>query len=346
MPPPTDFETYDLGDLPLASGGTLPEARLAYKTFGTLNAERSNAVLFPTWFSGYHTDNEWLVGPGKTLDPSHYFIIMPNQLGNGLSSSPSNTSGPRGGADFPPLSFRDQIAAQHAFVTQQFGITELALVVGSSMGAAQTFQWAVSHSDMVARAAPICGSPKTSEHNQVFLASLRAALTADQTFADGHYDPADPPVAGLRAFARIYAGWGLSQAFYWQQAYQDLGFSTLEEFLTDFWEAFFLDGRDPNNLLSMLEVWATGDIGETSGFAGDTEAALRSIRCPLIDLPCRTDLYFPPEDEQHWAQFIPNGEVRVVPTIYGHFGGLGFDPDAITFIDQALAELMTRQTSA
>lgn len=342
MPPPTDFETFELGDLRLAGGTTLPGAQLAYQTFGALNADKSNAVLFPTWFSAYHTENEWLIGEGKTLDPEHYFIIMPNQLGNGLSSSPSNTPDPFGGPDFPVLSFRDQIAAQHAFITAHFGITELALVLGSSMGAAQTYQWAVSHPEMVARAAPICGSPKTSEHNQVFLASLRAALTADQDFAGGRYDPDEPPVAGLRAFARIYAGWGLSQAFYWQQSYRDLGSSDLEEFLTGFWEAFFFDGRDPNNLLAMLQVWNAGDVGRTPGFDGDTEAALRSVRCPLIDMPCRTDLYFPPEDEQHWAQFVPHGEVRVIPSIYGHFAGLGYDPDAAAFIDRGLAELMAR----
>lgn len=342
MPPPTDFDTFALGDLLLTGGATLPAATLAYKTFGTLNADKSNAVLFPTWYSAYHTENEWLIGKDKTLDPERYFVIMPNQLGNGLSSSPSNMPVPFGGADFPALSFRDQIAAQHKLVTEYFGISELALVLGSSMGAAQTYQWAVSHPDMVARAAPICGSPKTSEHNQVFLASLRAALSADQTFAGGRYDPDKLPTAGLRAFARVYAGWGFSQAFYWQQAYQNLGFSSLAEFLTDFWEAFFLDGRDPNNLLSMLEVWKAGDVGQTPGFDGDTVGALRSIRCPLIDMPCRTDLYFPPEDEQYWAQFVAHGEVRVVPSIYGHFAGLGYDPEANGFIDETLAELMTR----
>src|SRR5699024_490634 len=151
-----------------------------------------------------------------------------------------------------------------------------------------------------------------------------------------------PPYAGLRAFARIYAGWGLSQAFYWQQVYQNLGFATLEDFLTGFWEGFFLDDRDPNNLLSMIQVWSAGDVGLTAGFDGDTNAALRSIRCPLIDMPCRTDLYFPPEDEQHWVQFVPHGEVRIIPSIYGHFAGLGYDPGAVSFIDQALGELMTR----
>lgn len=94
----------------------------------------------------------------------------------------------------------------------------------------------------------------------------------------------------------------------------------------------------------MVEIWDAGDDGQTEGFNGDTEAALRSIRCPLIDMTCRTDLYFPPEDEQHWAQFIPHAEVRVVPSIYGHFAGLGADPHAVEFNDQALHDddLLTR----
>ncbi len=82
------------------------------------------------------------------------------------------------------------------------------------MGAGQTYQWAVSHPEMVKRAALIVGSGRTSEHNQVFIKSLRAALTLDPAFRRGEYSRDARPTAGMRAFARIYAGWGLSQAFY------------------------------------------------------------------------------------------------------------------------------------
>ena len=99
----------------------------------------------------------------------------------------------------------------------------------------------------------------------------------------------------MRAFARIYAGWGLSQAFYWERAYRDMGHSSLEDFLVGFWEGFWLDeDRDPNNLLAMLWTWEHGDVGRTPGFDGDTEAALRSIRCPVVAMPARTDLYSRP----------------------------------------------------
>ena len=96
-------------------------AKLAYKTFGELNADKSNAIVYPTWYSGCHWDNEWLIGEGMALDPAKYFIIVPNMLGNGLSSSPSNTPPPYDRARFPSVTFYDQVAAQHKLVTERSG---------------------------------------------------------------------------------------------------------------------------------------------------------------------------------------------------------------------------------
>jgi homoserine O-acetyltransferase len=345
VPAPTDFELFDLGDLHLQSGATLRGAQLAYKTHGRLNEDRSNVIVHPTWFSAWHDANEWSIGPGKACDPDVHFIVVPNQLNNGLSTSPSNTPQPFDGPHFPAITFYDQVEAQHRLLTQKWGIESVELVLGSSMGAGQTYQWAVSHPEMVKRAAPIVGSSRTSEHNQVFLKSLRATLTLDPAFRGGEYSHDARPTAGMRAFARIYAGWGLSQAFYWEREYRDMGYSSLEDFLVGFWEGFWLDeDRDPNNLLAMLWTWENGDVGKTPGFDGDTEAALRSIRCPLVAMPARTDLYFPPEDEQWASQFIPQGEVRVIDTTWGHFGGLGLNPHDNEFIDQTLEELLSRES--
>jgi homoserine O-acetyltransferase/O-succinyltransferase len=335
---PMDYEIFDLGDVVLQGGATLRDAKLAYKTYGELNADKNNAIVYPTWYSGRHWDNEWLIGEGMALDPANYFIIVPNMLGNGLSSSPSNTPPPYDKARFPDVTFYDQVQQQHRLVTEKFGIEKLPLVTGWSMGAGQTYQWAVSFPDMVERACPFCGSSKTSEHNIVFLEGVKGALTADAVFNYGWYD--EKPVKGLRAAARVYAGWGFSQAFYWDRVYTQMGYSSLEDFLVGFWEGFFLDRRDPNNLLTMLWTWQNGNIGDTPGFDGDQVKALQSIKAKTIVLPAEKDLYFPPEDEEFAVQYIPNGELRVIPGVWGHFAGGGVNDVDTKFIDDVLKELL------
>jgi homoserine O-acetyltransferase len=333
-----DYEIFDLGDVTLQGGATLRDAKLAYKTYGELNGDKSNAIVYPTWYSGRHWDNEWLIGQGMALDPANYFIIVPNMLGNGLSSSASNTPPPYDKARFPNVTFYDQVQQQHRLVTERFGIETLPLVTGWSMGAGQTYQWAVSFPDMVQRACPFCGSSKTSEHNIVFLEGVKVALTADDAFQGGWYE--EKPVKGLRAAARVYAGWGFSQAFYWDRVYTEMGYSDLEDFLVAFWEGFFLDRRDPNNLLTMLWTWQKGDIGKTPGFDGDHVKALKSIKAKTIALPAQKDLYFPPEDEEYAVSHIPNAELRVIPGVWGHFAGGGANPVDIKYIDDVLKELL------
>ena len=244
-----DYEIFELGDVVLQRGATLRGAKLAYKTYGTLNADKSNVIVYPTWYSGQHYDNEWLIGPGMALDPAKYFIIVPNMLGNGLSSSPSNTPEPYNLSRFPNVTLYDNVTLQHRLVTEKFGIEHIALVVGWSMGAQQTNQWGCLYPDMVRRIAPFCGSAKTAPHNIVFLEGVKAALTADAAWNGGWYTT--PPSKGLRAVGRVYAGWGLSQPFYMQQLWRELGFSSLEDFLVGYWEGFFLK-KDANNLLAML----------------------------------------------------------------------------------------------
>ena len=96
--------------------------KLAYKTFGTLSPAKDNAIVYPTWYSGQHTENEWLIGPGKALDPDKYFIIIPNMFGNGLSSSPSNTPAPWNGPRFPNVTAYDNVRVQHRLRDRDFGI--------------------------------------------------------------------------------------------------------------------------------------------------------------------------------------------------------------------------------
>ena len=335
-----DYETFELGDITLQSGTILPGAQIAYKTFGTLNAARDNAIVYPTWYSGQHTENEWLIGAGKALDPEKYFIIIPNMFGNGLSTSPSNAKSPRERGNFPGITLYDNVRQQHRLVTERFGIETLALVVGWSMGAQQTYQWAALYPDMVQRIAPFCGSAKTSRHNFVFLEGIKAALTTDVAWAGGWYET--PPEKGLRAMARVYAGWGFSQAFYRQKLDLSLGFASLEDFLVGFWENLFLS-RDAGNLMAMLWTWQNGDISANELYHGDFERALGAISAKAIVMPGQTDLYFPPEDNAYEVAHMPHAEFRPIPSVWGHCAGcMGINPADGKFIDDALKELLAR----
>ena len=334
-----DYEVFDLGDLTLQSGATLRDCKLAYKTFGKLNAAKDNVIVYPTWYSGQHYDNEWLVGKGMALDPDKYFIIIPNMLGNGLSSSPSNNPEPYNGPRFPTVTAFDNVKAQHRLVTEKLGIKHIRLVVGWSMGALQTFQWGATYPDMMDLIAPFCGSAKCSRHNFVFLEGVKAALTADAAWNEGWYEA--KPARGLRAAARVYAGWGFSQTFYRQNLdMEKLGYSSLEDFLISFWEGFFLP-KDANNLLTMLWTWQHGDISDNDTYDGDFKAALGAIKAKAYVMPGQTDLYFPPEDSQFEVENMPNATFVPIPSVWGHFaGGPGTNPDDVRFLDGKLKELL------
>ena len=334
----TEYETFELGDVLLQSGMTLRNAKLAYKTFGTLNADKSNAIVFPTWYSSFISENEWLIGEGMGLDPAKYFIIVPALFGNGQSSSPSNTPRPSNGSRFPNVTMSDNVSCQHRLVTEHFGIEHLRLVLGWSMGAGQTWQWGVQYPDMMDALLPFCGSSKTAPHNVVFLEGVKGALTADAAWDNGWYD--EQPETGLRAAARVYAGWGFSQAFYWNEEWRQLGYTSLEDFLVSYWEGFFLGGRDANNLLTELWTWQHADVGLTPGYDGDTKKALGAIKARIIQMPGIKDLYFPPEDEGWASQHIANSEVRPIPSTWGHFAGIGANPVDTEFIDKAVKELL------
>lgn len=138
---------------------------------------------------------------------------------------------------------------------------------------------------------------------------------------------------------RVYAGWGLSQPFYMQELWRELGFSSLEDFLVGYWEGFFLQ-KDANNLLAMLWSWQNGDISDNPVFKGDFKKALGAIKARAIVMPAERDLYFPVADNEWEVSHMPNAECRPIPGVWGHFAGGGSSPADTRFIDTALKELL------
>ena len=331
-----DHQIFSLGDFRLEGGMVLRNARLAYQIYGRLNQARDNAILLCSWYSGTHTGYEFLIQEGKCFDPAKYCVIAVNLFANGLSSSPSDTPLPMNGPHFPAVGIRDNVRAQHELV-QSLGITTLRLVSGYSMGAQQCFQWAVSYSNMVERIAPWCGAARTTPHTHVFIEGFTSALKADATWNRGAYTHA--PETGIRAMARVYAGWGLSQAWYREHLYTRLGHPSVEDFLVAFWEHFFLQ-CNANNLLSQARTWQTHNVGESPGFDGDWQKALGTVSAEVMLMPGQTDLYFPPEDSRTEADCLPNVVYRPIPSIWGHLAGIGMNPEDNAFLDAAIQECL------
>lgn len=336
-----DYKLYDLGDIELQSGFILSNAQIAYKTYGTLNFNKSNVIVYPTWFTGYIADNEWLIGKNMALDPDKYFIIVVAAFGNGQSSSPSNTCL---GTNFPNITLYDNVVNQHRLIIEIFGIKSIELVVGWSMGAQQTFQWGCLFPQMVKRIAPICGSSKTAPNNFVFLEGVKYALKnscQSETEYDynNNYKNLILPKKGLQAVARVYSGWGFSQPFYNVEEWRKLDFNTLEEFEQGFWEKFFYQ-RDPNNLLCMLNTWQYADISANPIYRYDHTKALGAISSKAFVMPCNYDLYFTPDVSLYEVSQMPNAEFVEIKSIWGHFSADGLNPIDTMFIDDKLKELL------
>jgi len=331
------YEYFELGDFSLESGQTLKNAQLAYAIYGELNADRSNAILFTIMFSGTSKNMAHYIGPGKALDPEKYCIILPNQLGNGISTSPHNIDGDQAMENFPTLSIGDDVVAQHRLLTEKFKINELQLVTGWSMGAQQTLEWAIRYPEMVKRAAPIAGTAQCTPHNALYVEVFSEALTSDPEFNQGAYAKAHSCELGLKRLAHVFALMGVSAELYKQQQWKRLGFESKQAFLEQFWEAWFKP-MDPNALLVMAKKWKAGDASQHS--ENDLVQALQSITAKTYMIGFEKDMFVPPADLAYEQQYIAHSELKLLPSLMGHFAMLGLFEEDFQAIDGLFSQLL------
>ena len=137
---------YNEGDLKLESGEAIRDFSISYVTHGALNGKKSNAILMVTALSGNYHRLDFMIGPGKALDPDKYFIICTDAIANGLTTSPSNSKlQPR--MQFPKFVIRDMVESQYRLLKEKFCLDHVVAVIGPSMGGMQTLQWGASHPD-------------------------------------------------------------------------------------------------------------------------------------------------------------------------------------------------------
>ena len=320
----------------------LPQAHIVYGTYGRLNAARDNAVLLPSHYMADLHGYEWLIGPGHALDPQKLFLVTSELFGNGRSSSPSNTAEPLHGPRFPVTTIRDNVQAVHTLLTQELHIAHLRAVIGFSMGAQQAFQWAVSYPDFMDRIVATSGTAKTYGHGVVRLEGQIAALTVDSAFDGGNYTK--EPVRGIEATSLVWLGWLYSQEWWHQELWRadNPPGTTLQQAVRRYTTEFFADA-DANNLILQMRTWEAHDVGNTPPFRGDIEAALRSIKVPVLYMPSATDLYFPVADARSEAAFIKQCALVPIPSLWGHPAGAGASPADLAFLNLHIAAFMDGQ---
>ena len=334
-----DRHMFVIENFKLENGTVLPKAVVMYGTYGKLNAAKDNLVLLGSHYMADSHGYEWLIGPGKALDPAKYFCVTTELFGNGKSSSPSNTPEPFHGPRFPVTTIRDNVEATRLLLEHEFGVTHARAIVGFSMGAQQAFQWAVSHPDFADRFVATSGTARTWPHGIVRLESQIAAITTDPAFKGGDY--VEQPKAGLSAFGMVWAPWLYSQEWWrkelWREGAEP---GTTFDKVVDRFRNNFITGGDANNIILQMRTWEKHDVGTTPGFDGDTIKALRAISAPFLYMPSETDLYFPLEDARYEAQFMPTVVFKPIPSLWGHTAGAASNPADAKFLNETIGAFL------
>ena len=313
-------QTFAMGDLKLENGESIKDFSLSYVTHGTLNADKSNAVLVVTAIGGNHHRLDHLIGPGKGIDPAKYFVIAVDAISNGLTTSPSNSKA-QPGMQFPKFNIRDMVNSTQRLVKDKFGIGKLVTVAGASMGGMQALQYAVSYPEMTHSVVAIVPLAKTTPWTTNMLELLRQGIMTDAAWAGGNYPASAPPEKGMKLWARMLNGAivrtpEVLQADFpnsnldvvkWQEGVADSGWKRM-------------DARD-----WIYQSWAYDqhNVGTTPGFNGDYDRALKSIRAKTLILAGEGDLLNPEANAKEAAKLIPGARYVSLKPRYpiGHLSG-------------------------
>ncbi len=326
----TGIEYYEIPSFKFISGTTIP-IRIAYRSFGPSTS--SKKALIPTCYGGLINTTLTFTQSSQVLSSHH--VIVTAMLGNGESSSPSNTP------EFPKvLDYRDCINAQHALLTQHLNIQTPDVVLGFSMGGQQAYHWASMYPTLVKTAIVTCGSAKTSGHNYAFLEGPKTALLNSIDYADGTYKARNvKPTRGLKAFGRAYSAWLTSGAWFrarlWEKA---LGFETIEDYIKGRSETAF-EYWDAEDVLILARMWQASDIGKTRDDRDYTKA-LEEIQAKVLVMPSRTDQYFQVADSEVEMKFLKRAELAVIETVWGHVAGGGGNEEDTAWMSERIHKFL------
>ena len=298
-----------LGDLPLESGESLLDCEIAWVEHGSRNAARDNTILALCAIGSTHRRLDFLIGEGLALDPRRHHIVAINALGNGISSSPSNS--PRQpGLRFPAITIRDMVESQRR-VLDALGIDSLRAVIGASMGGMQALQWAVGHPDRVERIVAMTAMARTARWSQLANELSRRAL-----FEDAECRVPRPRAEAMRLWTPLTQLATPTSPEYVAARFPER--EAMLDWLRRDEARLETEGPDPFDWLCQTRAYDAHDVGRTPGFGGDTGAALRAIRAKALLLAPALDLYNPAAAAREDARSIPGARFVEIPSIRGH----------------------------
>ncbi|MDT5263342.1 MAG: hypothetical protein QOC61_2346 [Acidobacteriota bacterium] len=279
-----------LGDFRLESGDVLRDCRIGYRTFGALNADRSNAILFPTWASGTTEQLMSNFGPGRLVDTSKFYVIAVDALGNGVSSSPSNsTRQPR--MKFPRFTVRDMVNSQHELLTKVLGISHLKAVLGISMGGMQTFQWIVAYPDFMDCGVPVVGSPRLAPYDLLDWQTQIDAIMNDPGWQNGDYTQ-EPARAAEYEFGALL----LSTPEEFNRR------MTREKVFEELAKARTLRGFDANDKIRQDQAMMALDV--SAPFGGSMERAAAAVKARVLVVVAAQDHVVTPGPALDFARLL------------------------------------------
>jgi homoserine O-acetyltransferase len=323
-----------LGDLRLESGAAIADFHQAYVVHGRLNAQRSNAVLVCASLTGTHHRLDFLIGPGRALDTERWCVVATDPIGNGISTSPSNSLR-QPGMRFPRFVLRDMVHAQHRLLREQLGIEHLHAVVGASMGGMQALQWAVSHPGFMDRIVALTPMARTHPWAVLVTEAARSCLMADPAWnGDGF---TQVPQRGWRAYAGLMHALMMKTPQALAQRLHDraAALAWFEEVLAGVQRT----GFDAHDYLYQSWAYEAHDVGTTPRHAG-TESALRSVRAAALLLAPPLDLFNPPEAARHAAALMPGAQFVEIPSIEGHLAASPTDARDAALLNATIGAFM------
>jgi len=320
-------QTLALGELPLESGEAIRDFEISYVTHGTRAKGEDNVILILTAIGSTHHRLDFLIGPGRPLDPDRYFIICADAIGNGLTTSPSNSLSQPDLA-FPRFTVRDMVASQRKLL-DALGVRRLASNVGASMGGMQALQWGVSDPDRMRSIVALVPMARTRPWSVAMNEIARRILTADPGF------PAGPYGKGFEAWA------ALTRVITNREpgALEGISAAAIPGLVDQAIAAARRMASDPLDWIYQSWAYDQHDVGTTSGFGGDTAAALRTIKPPTLLLVPNLDLYNPVDDAVEAVRSIPCAKLVRLDSNAGHAVAAETSPQ-LAAVSQAIDEFL------